>query len=124
VELAFKRVYDSVLSALSIEYKPSNSAGEETVLAPHPFFLIKVTVPGWTVAFILLGFLLAPFLLTLSPDYLVDIGKGQIMQSCFQAFGDLIARNAGDLATYSKALAASITLIAGYFGFRRLPIGK
>ena len=46
VELAFKRVYDSVLSALSIEYKPSNSAGHEEVLAPHPFFLIKVTVPG------------------------------------------------------------------------------
>ena len=46
------------------------------------------------------------------------------MQSYFQGFGDLIARNAGDLATYSKALAASVTLIAGYFGFRRLPIGK
>lgn len=123
VELAFKRVFDSALSALSIEVTPDNSAGQK-VLAPHPFFLIKVTVPRRTLIFILLGLLLAPFLLTLSPDYLIHIGKGQILQSYARGFGDFIARNAGDLATYSKALAASVTLIAGYLGFRRLPIGK
>lgn len=46
------------------------------------------------------------------------------MQSQFPALGDFIARNAGDLATYSKALEGSVTLLAGYLGFRRLPIGK
>jgi hypothetical protein len=124
VELAFKRVYDSVLSSLAIEYKPDEASCVVKVLAPHPFFLIKVTVPRRTLVFILLGLLVAPVLLTLSPDYLVHIGKGQILQSRFSSLGDFIARNAGDLATYSKALAASVTLIAGYLGFRRLPIGK
>jgi hypothetical protein len=124
VELAFKRVFDSVLSALSIEYKPDENAGSQKVLTPHPFFVINVTVPKRILIFIMLGLLLAPFLLTLSPDYLVHIGKGQIFQTYAKDVGDFIARNAGDLATYSKALAASVTLIAGYLGFRRLPIGK
>jgi len=124
IELALKRVYDSVLSALSIEYKPNVDPAVQAVLTPHPFFLIKVTVPRRTLIFILAGLLLAPILLTLSPDYLVHIGKGQILQSRTKGLGDFIARNAGDLATYAKALAASVTLIAGYLGFRRLPIGK
>lgn len=126
IELAFKRVFDSILSSISIEHDPAQSRSfpNETVLAPRPFFLITVTVPRRTVFFILTGLFFAPLLLTLSPDYLLHIGNGSILQTHLRPVGDFVARNAGDLSNWSKALAASMTLIAGYLGFRRLPIGK
>ena len=126
VELAFKRIFDSILSSISIEHKPGESASSKNqgILAPHPFFLLKVTVPRYLLILILIGLVAAPFLFTLSPDYLTHVGKGQIFQTYIKSAGDYIARNAGDLSTYSKVVAAFITLGAGYFGFRRLPIGK
>jgi hypothetical protein len=125
IQIACKRVFDSTLAPISIEHVPDAAfVGDGDILASHPFLLTQVTVPKFTVALIVLALIIAPLLLSLSPDYLKHIGSGQIMQSYAPSVGNWIARNAGDLSTYAKAVAASFTLIAGYLGFRRLPIGK
>jgi hypothetical protein len=125
IQIACKRVFDSTLAPISIQRIPDTTFAEDSkILAPHPFLLTQVAVPRRTVFFIIVALVVAPLLLALSPDYLKHIGGGQIMQGYAPSIGKWIERNAGDLSTYAKAVAASFTLIAGYLGFRRLPIGK
>ena len=125
IQIACKRVFDSTLAPISIQRVPdSTDTDDEKILAPHPFLLTQVMVPKLTVTLIVIALIVAPLLLAMSPDYLKHVGEGQIMKAYAPSIGDWISRNSGDLSTFAKAVAASFTLIAGYLGFRRLPIGK
>jgi hypothetical protein len=122
IQLACKRVFDSVFAPLVIEHKRKPETPEE-IIAPHPYLLTQIRVPKHIVAVILMGLVTAPILLSLNPDFIKYIGDGP-MQTLSPSFGGWISRNSGHLSLMAKVGAAVITFVAGYLGFRRLPIGK
>jgi len=67
---------------------------------------------------------LASFFLFMSPDYLQMIGWSHLMQALSPEAGSVLVRNAPALTQVSKTLGLMFTLLAGYFGFRKLPLGK
>jgi hypothetical protein len=104
--------------------KPSNQPTVQEVLAPNPFLLTQV-VASRGLIFLTLGFLaLASFLLFISPDYVQMVGWSSLIQRNQKPFGDWLVRNAPLLTQVSKIFGAICTLAAGYFGFRKLPLGK
>jgi hypothetical protein len=123
---ACKRVFDSVLAAISLEplfEDEGNPGREEVVLAPRPYLLVAVRVPKSVVFWILLGLATAPLFLTAGPDLLRDTGK-QLTELGYEVVGYFFETHALLLAGLSKAFAITLTLVAGYLGFRRLPVGK
>jgi hypothetical protein len=130
---ACKRVFDSTLASIYLEPAFEKTTGDgpraegaiasEEVLAPRPFLLVRVTVPVGTVALILLGLVAAPILLTAGSDFYRDLGH-YLKAHGHPDLGDILATCATHWAAFSKAVAAVVTLVAGYFGFRRLPVGK
>lgn len=125
IQIACKRVFDSVLAPISIERTPDPTYTDDNkILAPHPYLLSRIVASWWTVGITLFFLISAAILLSLGPDFLTHIGNSQILQGREPAFGNWIFRNAGDLSLLTKTLGALSTLIAGLIGFRKLPIGK
>lgn len=144
--IATKRVLDNILSTISIELvsakkdadQPTRSevntttpsiakssmSSEVDVVAPRPFLLTQVTVPRRVVGIILFGLIFAPLLLSISPDFLQDVGGSPFMQERAKSFGDWLVRNKLEVSSYCKIAAAIVTLVAGYAGFRKIPLGK
>jgi hypothetical protein len=120
VELACKRVFDSVLAPITISHDPAR----HDVLAAHSFLLARVVVPKIVVLTILTGLVVAPILLTIGPDLVDAIGSSRFLQASAKNLGDWLVDNKGSVSLLAKALAAGVTLVAGYLGLRRLPLGK
>lgn len=139
--IATKRVLDNILSTISIELvsakkdagqtikrgadnTTSSMSSEVEVVSPRPFLLTQVTVPKRVVGLILLGLIFAPLLLSIGPDFLQDVGGSQFIQERAKSIGDWLVRNKLEVSSYCKIAAAIVTLVAGYAGFRKIPLGK
>ena len=123
VELACKRVLDSVLAPIRI-YLGAPTPAPDGVLAAHPFLLARIVVPKMVIATILAGLIAAPVLLTVGPDLVDSIGSSRFLQTRMKDFGDWLVANKLNVSLLAKAAAAGVTLIAGFLGLRRLPLGK
>jgi hypothetical protein len=144
--IATKRVLDNILSTISIELVSAKKDADQTIkrgadnttqssavssmsseveiVSPRPFLLTQVTVPKRVVGLILLGLIFAPLLLSIGPDFLQDVGGSQFIQERAKSIGDWLVRNKLEVSSYCKIAAAIVTLVAGYAGFRKIPLGK
>jgi hypothetical protein len=124
IELACARVLDSILAPISFDLAPSvGSGGNSSVVAPAPYILAQVKVPRSVVLIILAGLVLAPLLLSLSPDFLRDVGSSPTLAKV-PWLASLLVGKATRVSEFCKLAAAIITLVVGYLGLRRLPLGK
>ena len=121
VEIACKRMLDSVLAPINI----SHDAGvHDDVLAAQPFLVARVKVPIGVIMLILAGLGTAPFLLTADANFFATLGNWSLIQKHWKDVGDCLVRNKDSFSLVAKATGAAVALGAGYLGLRRLPIGK
>jgi hypothetical protein len=148
IELACARVFDSLLAPVFFEHTPETEnterhtvepAGAQTkskdspkqikrgateIISPNSSLLAQIRVPRTTFLIILAGLVVTPLLLSLTPDFLRDIASGPTLTHNAPWVAGILATRAARVVEFSKAIAAAVTLIVGYLGLRRLPIGK
>lgn len=115
--VACRRVLDSTVGALSVV--PEDPKME--LRSPLPVLITTVTVPKGALAIVVGGLVFAPLLLSLGPDFFKHLGDASLAPVS-PRLGVWLKCNAADLSVISKAAAAAITVGAGWFGLRRLPL--
>lgn len=92
-------------------------------LAPEPYLLVYVRPPLWTLGVILLGAVTAALLLSLGPDSIPPAGR--VVESFVSPpLGRWMQVHPGVGSAWAKAVGSVVTLMTGYLGLRRLPVGK
>lgn len=130
-QLASRRTGRDPLATESelVEKAPSSSevgvsvSRTEPILAPEPFLLVYVRPPAWALAVILCGAVVAALLLTLGPDSILPLGRF-VERHISATFGLWMQGHPGPASGLSKAVGSVVTLITGYLGLRKLPVGK
>jgi hypothetical protein len=143
IVIACKRVLDNVIAPILIKLRnspvnphPEASATDLSNSAHHqlahsnafmmsePFLLAQISVSRIAIFWIILGLVVGALLLSIGPDYARAIGDWQWLRSLSPSIADFMKNHPADAASLSKIAAAIITLIAGFFGLRKLPLGK
>jgi hypothetical protein len=125
IQIATKRIYDSVFAPISINLKESEQATPDlNILAPSPYLLTRITVSKKLLFFILLFLFIASVCLALSADMIKAIGYSWIVPNNNPAISIWIDNNASNIAAFLKPIGAFFAVWVGWLGFRRLPIGK
>jgi hypothetical protein len=131
IQIACKRVFDSVFAPISIELKkeddkdPNSPARNDQpidLLAPQPYLITKVTVPWRISVGVIISTLAASLLLTFSPDVFTSWGD-YFNQQGWLLSGAFIKANPFWLTNVAKSAGAVCTLFAAYLAFRKLPFG-
>lgn len=110
--LVCRRVFDSVLSAVSIKQKNE----PEGIQSPKPFLLTKIKVPRRIVGVVVGGVVFSALLLSFDPNSIERLGQ------LLPTHADFLKQNAGFLSGLCKAFAVALVGISGYLAFRRLPL--
>lgn len=146
IELACARVFDSLLAPVFFEHIPETNdsdleptgasagkpkdlpkegkRGTTEIISPRSALFAQIRVPRTTFVIILAGLVITPLLLSLTPDFLRDFGSEPTLMHKAPWVAGILVTRAARVVEFSKATAAAVTLIVGYLGLRRLPIGK
>ena len=128
IEIVCNRVFDSVLSPITIERIPhaaekdKEDDSDEEILCPTPFLLTFVKVNKRTLAVILLSLLVAPLCVSMGPDSVKLLAD--VIQPLSPHGSNVMSNHPGPVAAFFKVTGTGIALLGGYLGFRRLPVGK
>lgn len=110
--LICKRVFDSVLSSVSIKQQDSKD-----IQAPQAFLLTRMKVPRRIVGVVVGGVVFSALLLSFDPISIERLGLHLLPK-----YADFIKQNAGFLSGFCKVLAVALAGISGFLAFRRLPL--
>lgn len=146
IQIACKRVFDSVFAPITIQLKksektrqqetPAQPSDDESsnmletaeitldeIIAPQPYLITKVSVPILLVLWILFFTVSASILLTFSPDSFKTLGETNFVKQNAPDLSDYLMKNGGFLTVLFKAFGAVCALIVAFLTFRKLPVG-
>lgn len=132
IQIACKRVFDSVFAPISIQLKKKDDkkdtdSTEKTtnkeILAPQPYLVTKISVPAWVKIRLIAYTVLASVLLSFSPDVFKYLGETSYLKQNYTFFSETLINNAGWITAFFKTAGALFTLAAAYLAFRKLPVG-
>jgi hypothetical protein len=104
--ISCKRTVEKNLVALGVAVEEPVA---NVVNTPHPFFLLRISLPWQDFALILVFVFLGSFLVALDKDSVHEVG--------------LLASRASFFAVVAKWLGAGCLAFAGFLGLRKLPSG-
>lgn len=131
IQIACKRVFDSVFAPISIQIKKQDDKKEakveeqsaKQILAPQPYLVTKISVPVWVKIRLLTYTVLASVLLTFSPDVFKYLGESNYLKQNHTFLSEMLINNAGWITGFFKVVGALFTFLAAYLAFRKLPVG-
>lgn len=115
IVLICKRVFDSILSTVSIEQQ--NEPND--IQSPKPFLLTRIKVPRFIIGLVILGVVLSTLLVGLDADSIELIGSW-ILSSQATYF----QQNAKVFAALGKLISPIPIGVSAYYAFRRLPLKR
>lgn len=129
IQIACKRVLDSVFAPISIELKNNeqetdgDATANATILAPQPYLVTEINVPYSVIFWLLFFTFFASIFLTVSPDIFEQLGKMQSLKQNYANLSAILIDNRVALTGFFKVLGAFCTITAAYLAFRKLPVG-
>jgi hypothetical protein len=110
-----KRLYDPILSAVSIEQLDEPAS----IQAAKPFLLTKIEVARSIVTAIIVGSIFGVALIGLDADSVGTVGT---WISRYSFWGSFISGNAKALSVLGKMISGVVVSLCAYWAFRKLPI--
>lgn len=146
IQIACKRVFDSVFAPISIELKtkdenkdvvvegkiinpqlfsltPKSQTKNVEILAPQPYLVTKISVPNWVKILLLVFTVLASVFLTFSPDIFMALGETPFLKDNHKTISEVLIYNKGFFSALFKVIGTVFAFAAAFLAFRKLPIG-
>jgi hypothetical protein len=131
--IACKRVLDNIIAPILInEHEKAESKGDAPVppvptqatLVAEPFLMAQISVARFAVFWIIIGLVFGGLFLSIGPDYAKAVGGWAWVQRISPTFAGFLVNRPADAASLSKILAGIVTLVTGFLGLRKVPLGK